>query len=99
MQFHNYVNTTRLYISFSTNDELELTYSIAKIEECLTDHDKWVSLNKLKLNKVETELLYFCSKYSLQWSLPPLRYGKDTIQLVSILHKYCFYFLWCHVYF
>lgn len=99
MQFHNYVNTTRLYISFPTNDELELTYSIAKIEECLTDHDKWVSLNKLKLNKVETELLYFFSKYSLQWSLPPLRYGKDTIQLVSILHKYCFYFLWCHVYF
>lgn len=99
MQFHSYVNTTRLYISFPTNDELELTYSIAKIEECLTDHNKWVSLNKLKLNKVETELLYFCSKYSLQWSLPPLRYGKDTIQLVSILHKYCFYFLWCHVYF
>lgn len=92
MQFQNYVNTTRLYISFPTNDELELTYSIAKIEECLTYHDKWVSLNKLKLNKVETELLYFCSKYSLQCSLPPLRFGKDTIQLVLIRHKYCFYF-------
>ena len=80
MQFHFYADDTQLYISFSTNDDLELTNSIAKIEKCLSDLDQWMSLNKLKLNKDKTELLYLYSKYCPQQSLPPLRFGSDTIQ-------------------
>ena len=74
MQFHFYADDTQLYISFSTNDDLELTNSIAKIEKCLSDLDQWMSLNKLKLNKDKTELLYLYSKYCPQQSLPPLLY-------------------------
>ena len=73
MQFHFYINDTQLYISFSTNNDMELTNSITKIEECLSDIDKWMSINRLKLNKDKTELLYLFSKYNLQQSLPPLR--------------------------
>ena len=80
MQFHFYADDTQLYISFSTNDDLELTNSIVKIEKCLSDLDQWMSLNKLKLNKDKTELLYLYSKYCPQQSLPPLRFGSDTIQ-------------------
>ena len=80
MQFHFYADDTQLYISFSTNDDLELTNSNAKIEKCLSDLDQWMSLNKLKLNKDKTELLYLYSKYCPQQSLPPLRFGSDTIQ-------------------
>ena len=80
MQFHFYADDTQLYISFSTNDDLELTNSIAKIEKCLSDLGQWMSLNKLKLNKDKTELLYLYSKYCPQQSLPSLRFGSDTIQ-------------------
>ena len=64
MQFHFYADDTQLYISFSVNDGLELTSSIAKIENCLSDLDKWMALNKLKLNKDKTELLYLYSKHN-----------------------------------
>ena len=80
MQFHFYADDTQLYISFSVNDDLELTSSIAKIENCLSDLDKWMTLNKLKLNKDKTELLYLYSKHNPQQSLPPLRFGSDIIQ-------------------
>ena len=69
-----------MYIPFSTNDDLELTSSIAKIENCLPDLDKWIALNKLKLNKDKTELLYLYSKHNPQQSLPPLCSGSDIIQ-------------------
>ena len=62
MQFHFYADDPLLYISFSTNNDMELTNSITKIEECLSDIDKWMSINRLKLNKDKTELLYLFSK-------------------------------------
>ena len=74
MQFHFYDNDTQLYISFSTNNDMELTNSISMIEECLSDIDKWMSISRPKLNKDKTELLYQFSKYNPQQSLPPLRF-------------------------
>ena len=80
MPFHFYADDTQLYISFSTNNDMELTNSITKIEECLSDIDKSMSINRLNLYKDKTELLYFFSKYSPQQSLPPLRFGTDIIK-------------------
>ena len=80
MQFHFYADDTQFYISFSANNDMELTNSITKIEECLSDIDKWMSLNRLKLRKDKTELLYLLSKYNPQQSLPPLRFRTDIIK-------------------
>jgi len=80
MQFHFYADDIQLYISFFVNDDLELTSSIAKIENCLSDLDKWMALNKLKLNKDNTGLLYLYSKHNPQQSLPLLRFGSEVIQ-------------------
>ena len=82
MQFYYYADDPQLYISFSVNDDLELTSAIVKIENCLSDLDKWMALNKLKLNKDKTvsELVYLYSKHNPQQSLPPLRFGSDIIQ-------------------
>ena len=33
---------------------MELTNSVTKIEECLSDIDKWMSINRLKLSKDKT---------------------------------------------
>ena len=75
-----YADDTQLYISFSADDDLELTSSIVKIENCLCDLDKRVPLNKLKLKKDKTWLLYLNSKHNPQQFLSPLRFGSDTIQ-------------------
>ena len=80
MQFRFYARDTQLYISFSTHNDMELTNSITKIEECLSGIDKLMSVNRLKLNKDKTELLYLFSKYNPQQSLPPLRFGTDIIK-------------------
>ena len=80
MQFLFYADDTQLCISFSTNNDFELTNGITKIEECLFDVDKWMSINRLKLNKDKTELFYLFSKYTLQQSLPLLRFGTDAIK-------------------
>ena len=80
MQFHFYADDTQLYISFSTTNDMELTNSITKIEQCLSDIDKRMSINRLKLNKDKTELRYLFSKYNPQLSLPPLRFGTDIIK-------------------
>ena len=45
MEFHFYAGDTHLYISFSTNKDVELTNSITKIEECLSVIDKSMSIN------------------------------------------------------
>ena len=39
-----------------------------------------MSINRLKLNKDKTELLYLFSKYNPQQCLPPLRFGTDIIK-------------------
>ena len=80
MQFHFYTDDTQLCISLSTNNDMELTNSITKIEEYLSDIDKWLCINRLKLNKAKAELLYLFSKYNPQQSLPPLRFGNDIIK-------------------
>ena len=80
MQFHFYADDTQLYISFSSTNDMELTNSITKIEQYLSDIDKRMSINRLKLNKDKTELRYLFSKYNPQQSLPPLRFGSVIIK-------------------
>ena len=67
MQFHLHADDTQLNISFPTNSDMELTNSITKIEEWLSDTDKWMSINRLNLNKDKTELLYLFSKYTVNF--------------------------------
>ena len=50
------------------------------MNECLSGIDKWMSINRLKLNKVKTKLLYLFSEYNPQQSLPPLCSGTDVIK-------------------
>ena len=73
---------------------------IAKIQDCLSDLDEWMFLNKLKLNKDKTVVLFFYSKHCPIKSLPPLRFGNDTINpfdsvrnIGAILTALCLCFL------
>jgi hypothetical protein len=79
MLFHMYADDTQLYVSFSCNDDTELNLTMTRIEKCLVDVDNWMTLNKLKLNKEKTELLFLYSKHTPQRSLPLLNFGPDKI--------------------
>ena len=97
MQFHFYADDTWLYISTSTNNEMELTNSITLIEECLSDINKWMFFNRLKLNKDKTQLLYLFPNiihdnpyplFSLEltWSSP--LHMQEILALSSIRYHY-----------
>ena len=79
------LNSTKFISSLTILNYLSLfhqttTWSIiAKIQDCLSDLDEWMFLNKLKVNKDKTVVLYFYSKHCPIKSLPPLRFGNDTI--------------------
>ena len=47
LQFHLYADYTQLYVSFSTNNDLELTEAVERIELCLTDLDTWMRIKDL----------------------------------------------------
>ena len=47
-----------MYVSFATNDDNFLKSSIAKIENCLSDINLWMTANKLNLNKSKHDLIY-----------------------------------------
>ena len=64
-QFHLYADDTQLYISFSTNSDLELTNTISKIEECLTDLDKWMPLNILQPIRIKLNFSLYFLPYSI----------------------------------
>ena len=50
------------------------------MNERLSDIDKWMSINRLKLNKDKSKLVYLFSKYNPQQSLPLLCFGTDVIK-------------------
>ena len=51
-----------------------------RFRSTLSGIDNWMALNKLKLSKDKTEVLYLYAKHNPQQSLPPFRFGSDIIQ-------------------
>ena len=79
MRFHFYADDTQLYISFTTNNDMELTNSIIKIEECLSDIDKWMSFYRLKL-KAKTRPRFSTYSQSIIHNNLYHRFGTDRIK-------------------
>jgi len=57
INFHLYADDTQIYFSFSTSSSAEQELAKHQIESCLSELDKWMICNKLKLNSDKTELL------------------------------------------
>ena len=55
---------------------------IAKIQDCLSDLDEWMFLNKLKLNKDKTVVLFF---YSIH--CPISLYHHFVLEVIQIIHS------------
>ena len=57
MGHHFYANDTQLYLSFNSLSGDDQAYSVAQVESCVRDIDRWMSCNKIKLNRDKAELL------------------------------------------
>ena len=69
MGYHFYADDTQLYLSFNSLSGDDQAYSVAQVESCVRDIDRWMSCNKLKFNGDKTELLVISSKYRPRPSL------------------------------
>ena len=70
---------TQLYLHCRCADT---AIAAGQLEQCITDVGRWMSANRLKLNKDKTELLWVGSRHSLSQQgccLPVLQLGSDTI--------------------
>ena len=63
IKFHFYADDTQLYIHLSPKNA---SSALAKLNACLRDVQKWMSLSKLKLNPEKTEFIVFGSKAQCQ---------------------------------
>ena len=57
--FHFYADDTQLYVPLRLKN---VSHAFDRLESCLEDVKKWLSANKLKLNRDKTELIVFGSK-------------------------------------
>ena len=69
MGCHFCADDTQLYLSFNSLSGDNQVYSVAQVESLVRHIDRWMSCNKLKLNRDTKELLVISSKY---WPRPSL---------------------------
>ena len=63
IKFHFYADHTQLYIHLSHKNA---SSALAKLNACLQDVQRWMSLSKLKLNPEKTKFIVFGSKAQRQ---------------------------------
>ena len=59
-----YADDTQLYISFKPKDGAAQTESLELIEKCLTDIERWMRVNMLKLNSKNNAVVLCTSKHN-----------------------------------
>ena len=74
-------DNTQLYLSLSSLSGDDQAHSVAQVESCVRDIDRWMSRNKLKLNRDKTELLVISSKYRPRSSLDSILVGDHRVNL------------------
>ena len=79
MGYHFYAADTQLYLSFNSLSGDDKAYSVAQVESCVRDIDRWMSCNKVKLNRDKTELLVISSKYQPRPSLDSILVGDHRV--------------------
>ncbi|XP_068741780.1 uncharacterized protein [Montipora capricornis] len=79
MGYHFYADDTQLYLSFNSLSGDDQAYSVAQVESCVGDIDRWMSCNKLKLNRDKMELLVISSKYRPRSSLDSILVGDHRV--------------------
>ena len=79
--FHLYADDTQLYFTFSTSSSIELDRAKQQIETCVSEIDRWMTSNKLKLNNDKTEILVLTNPRRPRPPIESLEISNSSIAL------------------
>ena len=63
MCFHFYADDSQIYLSFKSSSTVDKRSAVSCIEACISDINKWILTNKLKLNNSKTEVLVIGARH------------------------------------
>lgn len=99
LDFHFYADDSQLYIAFSHNNHQQLLEAKGRIECCIADIQRWMTVNDLKLNQDKTEIMLIHSKFKADIDPPSYLIGDEVIEVASTATNLGFIFdkyLCCH---
>ena len=70
--FHLYADDTQLYTSFITSSEESRESCMFKINSCIAEISKWMSMNLLKVNEDKLEIMFIATCQQLSKFLPQI---------------------------
>ena len=70
--FHLYADDTQLYASFIASSEESRESCMFKINSCVGEISKWMSINLLKLNEDKSEIMFIATHQQLSKFLPQI---------------------------
>ena len=70
--FHLYADDTQLYASFIASSEESSNSCMAKINSCVAEISKWMSINLLKPNEEKSEIMFIATCQQLSKFLPQI---------------------------
>ena len=95
--YHFYADDIQLYISFMPKDGAAQTDSLELTDRCLTDIERWMRVNMIKLNSEKTEVVLFTSKHNaMQMENVTVHVGDTDITSVHCVKKHGCYLRVCH---
>ena len=68
--FHLYADDTQLYASFIASSDESRESCMIKINSCVAEVSKWMSMNLLKLNEDKSEIMFIATGQQLSKFLP-----------------------------
>ncbi len=84
MLYHCYADDNQLYLVISPNFDINQT--VDSLQNCVSNINKWMTLNLLKLNEEKTELIYFRSRYLREpFSTPSLTLGGKVVEAKPVV--------------
>ena len=78
VSYHLYADDTQIYVECSPN---QINEGIEKLQNCLSDVQKWMAQHRLMLNSSKTDFIVFASKDAAkQMPIQTLRMGETTVE-------------------
>ena len=79
MCFHFYADDMQIYLSFESSSTVDKLSAVSCIEACISDINKWMLCNKLKLNNSKTEVLVIGARHRPHPQLDLLLVGDEHV--------------------
>ena len=85
INFHLYGDDSQLYITFSTSSMSQLDNAKWTLEACVTEIDKWMLQNSLKMNGDKTETILLSSSFRPRPSIDSVSIAGHDVFLLKKL--------------